>query len=224
MTTFRKVVLANGQIYHVFNRGVERRMLFTNKREYQRALETIKYYRLNNLPLRFSKFLSQPKQLQQEILNHINASQNKQVEILAYCLMPNHFHFMLRQISDDGISKFISNFTNSYTKYFNTKHKRNGPLVQGMFEAVLVESDEQLMHLSRYIHLNPVSSFIIKEQDLENYPWSSYREYLELDTGFCDKQIVQSNFKSIDEYKRFVSDHISYAQELDKIKHLLIEN
>ena len=223
MATFRKVVLANNQIYHVYNRGVERRIIFTNKREFQRAIDTVKYYRFASLPLKFSKFLVQPAARRLELISNIHSSENKQVEIIAYCLMPNHFHFLVKQLRDNGISRFISNFTNSYTKYFNTKHERNGPLVQGIFKAVLVETDEQLMHVSRYIHLNPVASFVIKEEELENYEWSSYREYLGLIEGFCGKEIVLNQFPSIKHYRQFTLGQVSYAQELEKIKHLLLE-
>ncbi|MBI4990642.1 transposase [Candidatus Gottesmanbacteria bacterium] len=223
MTTFRKIVLANRQFYHVYNRGVERRSVFTNKIEFQRAVEIIKYYRFTNLPLKFSKFLVQPSEKQSEILADLDNPENRQVEIIAYCFMPNHFHFLLCQLQDNGISKFVANFTNSYTKYFNTKHERNGPLAQGIFKAVLIETDEQLIHLSRYIHLNPVVSFITKDQDLENYQWSSLREYLKLGNGFCDKEYVLHNFSSCKRYRQFVYDHISYAKELEKIKHLTLE-
>lgn len=223
MVTFRRVVLANNQIYHIYNRGVERRTVFTNRRELQRAIDTVKYYRFASLPLKFSKFLVQPEKKKSEILISIDSSENKQVEIIAYCLMPNHFHFLVKQLQDNGTSRFISNFTNSYTKYFNTKHERNGPLVQGIFKAVLIETDEQLVHVSRYIHLNPVASFIIEEKELENYEWSSYKEYLGLTEGFCGKEIVLNQFPSAENYRQFVRDRVSYAQELEKIKHLLLE-
>lgn len=225
MTTYRKTVLANNQIYHTYNRGVEKRTIFGNKREFERAINTIKYYYFTNSPLKFSKFLVQPKKEQEDILKSVQIKKNQLVEIIAYCLMPNHFHFLLKQLQDNGISRFISNFTNSYTKYFNTKHGRVGPLVQGIFKAVFVENDEQLVHLSRYIHLNPVSSFIIKAQELENYPWSSLREYLGLEKdGFCEKNYVLGYFKSVGKYKQFILDQISYARELEKIKHLSLED
>lgn len=90
--------------------------------------------------------------------------------------MPNHFHLLLQQIRDGGITEFISKLTNSYTRYFNIRNKRIGPLFQGEFKAVHVETDEQLIHLSRYIHLNPIVSYITKK--LESYQWFSYLEYL----------------------------------------------
>ncbi len=225
MTTFRQTILANDQIYHVYNRGVEKRVIFGNKREFGRAFNTLKYYRFANLPLKFSKFLVQTKENQLILSKGFQNKENEMVKIIAFCLMPNHFHLILKQLKDNGVQKFISNFTNSYTKYFNTKHERVGALVQGIFKAVRVETDEQLIHLSRYIHLNPVSSFIIQEQDIENYPWSSYREYLNLEKDdFCAKEYILEHFKSIPAYRRFVLDQVEYAKELEKIKHLSLED
>src|SRR3989344_6157396 len=210
MTTYRSTVLANDQFYHIFNRGVEKRALFENKRDYERAVNTIKFYRFKNLPLKFSKFLVQLTDNKIQIYKNLEKD-GELIEIIAYCLMPNHFHFLVKQLSENGISKSISNFTNSYTKYFNTKSNRNGPLVQGLFKAVRVESNEQLLHLSRYIHLNPVVSFIIKEENLEDYPWSSFKEYLNISAeSFCKKDYILNQFKTINDYKEFVKDQISF--------------
>ena len=117
----------------------------------------------------------------------------------------------------------MGKFANSYTKYFNTKHERVGPLMQGLFKSVWVEDDEQLIHLSRYIHINPVASFIIDEKELESYQWSSLPEYLAT-SGFCEMQTVLSQFKTVHAYRKFIHDHISYAKDLEKIKHLTFEN
>lgn len=224
MATYRKVVLANNQIYHLYNRGIDHKPVFTTKWEFQRAIDVIKFYQFADLPFRFSQLLKLPSEERIKILTDISSENRKLVEIIAYCLMPNHFHLMVKQLQDGGITKFVSNFTNSYTKYFNAKHERKGHLFEGLFKAVLVTADEQLIHLSRYIHLNPVSSFIIKDEDLENYTWSSLPEYLNLSSSsFCQKDIILNQFPSIKAYRQFILDQVKYAQELDKIKHLTIE-
>lgn len=147
---------------------------------------------------------------------------NKIIEIICYCLMPNHFHFMLRQVKKGGITEFVSKLSNSYTKYINIKNNRIGPLLQGNFKAVHVETNEQLLHLSRYIHLNPLVSYLVK--DLESYKWSSYPEYVSLiDNAICDKKIILDQFESSEEYKRFVLDQESYGKELAVIKHQLLD-
>ncbi len=225
MTNIRKVVLANDQIYHIFNRAIDRQTIFNTKWEYRMVIETLKFYRFADLPFKLSQLLNLPEDDRQKIIADLNKNNEKLVEIIAFCLMPNHFHFLLKQQKENGISKFIANFSNSYTKYFNTKHERKGHLFEGLFKAVIVENDEQLIHLSRYIHLNPVSSFLVKFGKLERYQWSSLQEYLGIvSETICQKELVLDLFPSIGEYKRFLGDQIKYAQELEKIKHLLIEN
>ena len=135
--------------------------------------------------------------------------------------MPNHFHLLIKQLKDGGTSEFISKLINSYTKFYNIKFNRVGPLFQGQFKAVLIKSDEQLIYVSRYIHLNPISSFLVK--DLNKYEWSSYKEYIEGIKGFCQKEEILGFFKDTKSYQKFVLNQIEYAQTLEKIKHQLID-
>lgn len=135
--------------------------------------------------------------------------------------MPNHFHLLLKQTSDGGISEFVGKLINSYTKFYNLKYNRVGPLFQGQFKAVLIESDEQLIHVSRYIHLNPITSFLVK--DLSDYEWSSYNEYTNNHKGICKKDEILGFFKDEASYQKFCLDQISYAQNLERIKHQLID-
>lgn len=204
----------NGQFYHIYNRGSEKRSIFTNRRDQHRFIQTLRYYQLEGPKPRFSNFFKY--QIFKPDLN------KKIVEIICFCLMPNHFHLLLKQLKEGGVTEFISKLSNSYTKYFNTKHKRIGPLLQGEFKAVLVESDEQFIHLSRYIHLNPLVSYLVKNLNL--YEWSSYREYIDNKTdGICTKQDILSFFKSPDKYQQFVLDQADYGAKLELIKHKLIE-
>ena len=171
------------------------------------------YYQVEGPKPRFSYFKEKP----------IVLDTNKRiVDIICYCLMPNHFHFLLRQNKEGGITEFISKISNSYTKYFNTKNERVGPLLQGEFQSVHIESNEQLLHLSRYIHLNPLIGYVTK--DLRTYKWSSYAQYLGLtNSNVCSKDIILEQFKSTDDYESFVLDQVSYARELDIIKHQLLD-
>lgn len=145
----------------------------------------------------------------------------KIVDIVCYCLMPNHFHFLVRQKKDKGITEFISKLSNSYTKYFNIKYSRVGPLLQGEFKAVHVENDAQLLHLSRYIHLNPLVNYITK--DLNLYKWSSYQEYIRGNSQICIKDSVLTQFQSAKTYNQFILDQIDYATTLESVKHQLID-
>lgn len=209
----RKVPLITGEYYHVFNRGVMKIPIVKNVVDSKRFIKTMNYYQFSGPKPRYSLF--DPKRTSLD-------DTKKLVTVLSYCLMPNHFHFLLKQEAENGISEFISKLTNSYTKYFNVKYNRVGHLFQGEFKAVRVESDEQLLHLSRYIHLNPVSSHVIK--NINDYVWSSYPLYKSVDTNpFVNTQIILGFFRTPKLYEEFVNNQIDYAQELETIKHLTFE-
>ena len=211
----RATPLVNGELYHLFNRGVEKRDIFLQSREYIRFRQTFYYYQFQEPKPRFSN-LSKNK-----LKNFRLSKETKLVEIICYCLMPNHFHFLVRQLKAKGLSIFLSQVSNSYTKYFNTKYKRVGPLFQGAFKSVRIETDEQLIHVSRYIHLNPIVAQMVKS--LDDYPWSSYHEYIYGASGVCVTADVLGFFKSKERYKQFLEDQITYGITLEKAKHQLID-
>lgn len=209
----RIIPFVNDQYYHIYNRGTEKRALFEGTTDRRRFLKTLRYYQIAGPKPKFSNYFKLE-------LFKIDPSK-KIVEILCYCLMPNHFHLLIKQLRDGGITEFLSKVSNSYTKYFNTKYNRVGPLFQGEFKAVLVESDEQLLHLSRYIHLNPLSAFLVK--NLDDYEWSSFKEYTGGAVGLCAKDGILGFFKSPKSYQQFVLDQADYGQTLESIKHQLID-
>lgn len=221
----RDIPLVTDQIYHVLNRGVASQPIFLTKTDYLRGLAIIFYYQSQTASLRYSFFLRLPTKQREEILGQLKAQKKFLVEIIGFCLMPNHFHLLLKQLEENGISLFMSNFTNSYTRYFNIKQKRIGPLFQGKFKAVRIETGEQLLHVSRYIHLNPYSSYVIKTlNEIENYPYSSFPEYLSPEkSANCAKEIVLHDFKDIFSYKKFVLDQADYQRKLQNLKLLALE-
>lgn len=220
----RKIPLITNQYYHAFNRGINKQQIFKGIRDYRRALELIKYYQYSNPPLRYSKFMLLATDRKQTFWKLLR-DHKKNVSIIAYCLMPNHFHFLLEQIIDNGISKFMGNFQNSYTRFFNTKYSWVGPLLQGQFKAVYIEDDNQFLHIHRYIHLNPYTSFVSASLDrLLTYPWSSFTEYLNnSQIELCDKTKILSFFKNKKSYQNFILDQADYQRKLDIIKHLTLE-
>lgn len=220
---YRATPLANNEYYHIFNRGVAHQPTFLLNSDYERFLLSISYYRFANLPCKLSRLLQIPKDERYQILSSLEKADEKSVEIISFCLMPNHFHLLLQQIKDGGISKFMKQITDSYTRYFNTKHDRVGPIYQGAFKAVHINTDEQLIHLSRYIHLNPLVSFIVREEGFLDYPWSSLKDFINEQSGFANPKPVLDFFKSPDQYKEFVMDQVDYGKELEKIKHLTLE-
>ncbi len=219
----RKVPFITDEIYHVFNRGNNKQPTFFNTSDYRRALFTTEFYVTKNPPVSLSRYLNTNEEIQELLMQQMKL-QEKQVEILSFVLMPNHFHFLLKQLSDGGISNFIGKFQNSYTKYINTKYHRDGALFLDQFKGVRIEDEEQLLHVSRYIHLNPFTGFVVKSlQEVELFPWSSYKVYLTEEESVVNTKIILEHFPSVSAYKTFVSDQASYQRELDVIKHLLIE-
>ena len=219
----RNIPLITGEDYHVFYRGGAQQPTFISHSDYQQALLGLNYYRFISPPIKLSRFKRFTFQKKAELLSKLDLSGNKWVDIISFVLMPNHFHLLLKQTTDKGIAKYLSLFTNSYTRYFNTKGQRPGPVFQGVFKAVHVESNEQLLHLSRYIHLNPYVSGVTSKTALLTYPWSSLPCYLGEEKNIVDQSIVLSQFKSSSGYKDFVINHADYAQQLEFIKHLTID-
>lgn len=169
--------------YHVYNRGNHKEQIFLQDRDYERFLEKIIEYK-----------------------------EKYPVKILAYCLMPNHFHFLLQQLAPNAISRFLSNLCNSHSRYFNVKYETMGSLFQGRFKAKKVDRDEYLVHLSRYIHLNPINlfNFLIKGtfEQLKLYRWSSLPLYLAgLGNAVADPSVVLEYFssqRSTEDYQDFI--------------------
>lgn len=203
--------------YHVFNRGVEKRKIFLDEQDYNMFLYYLSIYLLplEQVLLLYPDF---PLRLYGKNLN-------KEIMLISYCLMPNHFHLLLKQNSLDGVSKLLKQVTNAYTFYFNNKYKRVGGLMQGRFKAVSIETDELLLHIIRYIHLNPVVAGLVKNP--KDYKWSSHNHYLgngEITKSFVDTCRTLSYFTSVKKFESFILDHADYARELDKMKHIVLED
>jgi putative transposase len=221
MSNKRKEILATGEIYHVFNRSVAKENIFIDKRNAQHAIDLIDFYRFPQ-SLRFSYYKRLESGLKHQYeLEYKN--QNRLIVIYAYCLMPDHFHLLLKQNTDNGIKTFISNFQNSYSKYFNLYKGRTGSLFQSPFKAKRVSSDEEFIHLSRYIHLNPVSSFLYELNDLVDYKNSSYPIYIyNYNSDLMYKRKILKIAGSVKKYSKFVENHADYQRKLNTIKHLSI--
>ena len=223
----RNLPLVEDAYYHIFNRGVNRQEIFFNKRNYRHFLKALDYYRYLKPPISFSR-INTLSTKDWENFSMSKFAHQKNVSIVCYCLMPNHFHLILQQTSEEGISTFMRRATNSYTKYLNKRENRTGPLFEGVFKSRLIETDQHLLHLSRYIHLNPYTSFLIKNhEDLLNYPWSSLKDYLSSNENLMpkiEKEIVTDQFENYEEYKKFVLDQSDYQREISLISHLAIDS
>lgn len=216
----REDPLVKDQVYHVLSRSIAKYIIFNDQEDYARFMEILNLYRYKNFDYKYSVFARLDYTRQAAIVKRIQETV-PEINIIAYCLMPTHFHLILKQVGDIEISAYISKVLNSYSRYFNIRHNRKGPLWEGRFKSVLVSTDEQLLHLTRYIHLNPVSAGLVNKP--EKWLFSSYNEYLET------SQLDICNFKDLievppSEYKKFVEDRADFQKKLSLIKKSLNEN
>ncbi len=218
----RHVPLVTGEYYHIYNRGVDRSSVFRNVSDYRHFLLGLDFYRFTNCPTKLSLYSIAPLD-KQRIIREAQNESGKHVSLYAYALMPNHFHLLVRQEQDEGIHTFLFRAMNSYARYFNTKRKRVGPVFQGNFQAVRIESDEQLLHVSRYIHLNPVVSGIETLSTLATSLYTSYSCYMGRSISMVDTALICSLAGSQEKYAEFVRDQELYARELHTISHVAID-
>jgi putative transposase len=189
--SLRKTQLLNNEFYHIYNRGVDKREIFLDKNDIFHFLDGLKEFnRLEPIGSLYENSFRKNKGLS------LGSPASKLVEIVAYCINPNHFHLILKQNSDKGVEKFMQKLGTSYTKYFNNKNKRSGSLLQGRFKSKHIDNNEYLLYLSAYVNLNN-KIHNIPENKLS---LSSIKEYRENINGICNKEIIIDQYKNNDEY------------------------
>lgn len=141
------------------------------------------------------------------------------VSILAYCIMPDHYHLLVKLNTEYPLSKYVGNFENSFTKYFNKLHWRKGPLWQNRFRSVLISDNNTLLHVHRYIHLNPTTANLVTHP--EDWELSSYKEYITNPKALTVN--TEISIQSIEKYKEFVANQIDYQRNLKRLKKELLE-
>ncbi len=216
-----KYVLATNEIYHIYNRSVAKESIFSAQIHLRKIIEITDYYRFRQ-ELRLSQYKNLPVEPKKNYLKSMKDN-SRLVDIYAFAFMPNHYHFLLKQLVDNGIISFISNFQNSFDKYYNIKNDRNGSLFQNSFKGKRIESEDQFIHISRYIHLNPVTSYLIDFEDLKDYPWTSFRIYHYGLDSFVNTKLILESFKSQENYYKFVADQVDYQRNLALLKDLVLE-
>lgn len=212
----RREDLAVDEYYHIYNRGVNKQNIFKDDRDRIRFLFLILYFQSEiNFP-KISRFVSNfvkhrmfdiPKDLENKIVS------KRFVELISFCLMPNHFHLIIKESKEGGTGKYMQRVLNSYTKYFNTRHGTSGHLFQGAYRHVYVRDNNQLLYLSAYVHQNPRD--LIEWRNKKNeFFWSSYQDYVKNNRWgkILENEIILGQFKNKEEYKNFV--RTSGAKEL----------
>ena len=200
----RKVKLENGEIYHIYNRGVDKRKIFSTPKDLERFFKSMKVFNCID-PIGSLHEQSFQKDKVKKPL----------VKFIAYNLLPNHFHFILEQVAERGISEFMKRLLGGYTWYFNKKNKRSGSLFQGTFKSKYIDSDGYLLYASVYVNLNdkiPLGGLTAK------WTKSSWNEYINEDLCKPDekiclgKDIILKQFNSIEDYKKFAFYSLEYIK------------
>lgn len=218
----RQVPLITGQIYHLYNSTIDNKRIFLDNKLCNLLLELLYYYRSTRASISYSRFRSLTKDRQMEIVAKLKFKKYFKLDLFAYCVMSTHIHLLVKQQRDGAISKYMSDTFNSFTRFYNIKHRRKGPLMLPRFHAKLIVSREQFIHVSRYLHLNPYSAGLLElDADILTYPWSSMREYLtKCQKTLSQPKAVLAEFNNKrDRYKKFVLDHAEQQKTLELVKH-----
>lgn len=187
------LIWQSGMYYHIYNRGARRLTIFREPTNYLFVIGKIKEY-----------------------------SRANDISVIAYCLMPNHYHFLLRQNGDEPAGNVPQSVFNSYSKAYNKRYEQSGTLFEGRFRAKHIYSMPHLLHLCRYIHGNPVKDGLIA--DPADWPYSNYLEWLGERKGtLVDREFVQNNFPSPKDYRSFVHEYLKSRQLPEDVKKYLEE-
>lgn len=197
----RKTDLMVGEFYHIYNRGVDRRDVFGGTYDQQRFLQSMIEFNTREPigSLYLNSFNNAKK----------HRSGDSLVDIISYCLNPNHYHFILRQRIENGISEFMKRLGGGYTKYFNSRNKRSGVLFQGKYKSIHIATNEYLLHLSAYVNLNDrVHQFRRPTSQ------SSWDEYVgKVQEGICKRDVILDQFRNLKEYIEFAEEALKNILE-----------
>lgn len=211
---------AEGEYYHIYNRGIEKRDIFLDQSDFNRFIVLLRIANSKE-PVHIQKTRKKGQGLT------LTNDKEKILEIGSYCLMSNHFHLLIKETTEGGISKFMSKITTAYTMYFNKRYERSGALFQGTFKAEHANSDEYLKYLFSYIHLNPVKLINpdwkekgIKNKDevisfLKDYKYSSYLDYIGVnreENKIINKEVFPEYFLSTNDFEREIFDWLNIVK------------
>lgn len=220
----RKVYIENA-FYHIYNRGVEKRIIFTDAQDYNVFLKYLREYLEPKNEKELNQKLSDKAlgyQEKDKILKLLRLNNfTEEIKLICYSLMPNHFHFLLQQIKSDSMDRFLNSLMTRYASYFNRRQKRVGGLFQDVYKAVLIESEAQLLHLSRYIHRNPLG---LGEKGREHQElYTSLPEYTEQGKTPLVKPKVILDYFSKKSPRNSYAAFVEKTDDLDFLKTVIIE-
>ena len=210
----RGIQFTKGDIYHICNKSIANYLIFNKDEDKLRFLSVLEYYNDKDNSQRFSYFLKTHSYSYQNLLIQPT---RPSVKFISFCIMRDHYHLLIKVVDED-ISRFLGIIESAYTRYFNIKYERKGPLWQSRFRCVRVTTNEQLLHVSRYIHLNPTTAKYVDKP--EYWKYSSYYNFIR---GQALKELTEISIRNPKQYKKFCEDQIDYQQSLKIIKTELLE-
>ncbi|MBU1180351.1 transposase [Patescibacteria group bacterium] len=221
---------------HVYNRGVDKRIIFNSSADYARFIHTL--YLSNDIEYVAVNYIRANQDIdslnvESSTLNIHKHSGRRLVDILCFTLMPNHYHLLLRQVVENGIPRFMHRVNTAYTNFFNLKNERTGSLFEGRYKYKIITNEQYLVYLSQYIHLNPIkiiepgwkekgiSDWKQANAFLENYKWSSYQDYIGVKNfpSVINPGLLEEYYKKPEEYKKFVNSYL--VQDIESIKNCI---
>ena len=238
----RKVQFAKGNIYHIYNRGVEKRDIFIDNKDRWRFLQGL--FLFNDVKTSSSLLWEFERSNQglnfKTIKAYFSNSENNRdplIKIMGDCLMPNHYHLIVEELCDGGISKFMHKLGTGYTNYFNKRYNRVGGLFQGTFKAALVDNDSYLSYLIAYVNVINPGQLVepnLKEEGIKNkekviefannYLWSTHKEYLQTrDSIIIDKGILGEIFPDGKRYEEFIESVLLRKSKFEGMSQLLFD-
>jgi putative transposase len=222
----RKIRIAPGEHYHVFNRAVNKQVIFHDTNDYVRFLFLIIHFQsVINFPQIGRLVKNYVKSLAFDTGEVKNIIKQRTIELVGFCIMPNHFHLIIKELEEGGIAAYMHRVMTAYAKYYSIKYQKSGHVFQGTYQAVHIQNDLQMLHLSAYVHRNPreISRWFNKE---DQYEWSSYQDLILKDRwdGLLTPDVILGEFKDRDGYRHFVKTspakllkgELNYLEELSK--------
>lgn len=211
-------VFYNDGFYHIFNKSIANFEIFKSKQDNERFLNVIDYYNSSTAKKSYSNYLSIHKKYEFE--NLLVPRKNKLIKFISYCIMPSHYHFLVKVQQDKLIYKYLNNIEEAYTRYLNLKIKRKGPLWESAYIMKPIQNNKQLLHVSRYIHLNPVTAGLVTKPEL--WKFSSYNLYIS-NSSVLNIYLPEISIRRCSTYKKFVENNKDYQIKLNNIKKLLVK-
>lgn len=225
-------IFANDELYHVYNRGVEKRDLFMDDEDYCRFVHNLYNFNDDSPVLNVKYYFDQQSStVRPHILKSKKEPRKLLVDILVFTLMPNHFHMLLRQKKDNGISRFMQKLGTGYSMYFNKKYERVGSLFQGKFKSAHINEEIYFIHLPHYIHTNPLGLNYGGRTSIEflsNYRWSSFPDYIGRQNFpyVTDRRDLLDLFGGEEGYYQHTSEHLNNTENediLNIVKDIVLE-